>query len=219
MSSSITINSNLSSLNAQRRLGSSTSALRDSYTRLSSGLRINKASDDAAGLAISESLKVDDRVLGQAVRNLEDGISTVSIADGALSQLSSIVIRLHELAEQASNGTLGNKQRAALDKEAQSLSDEYTRIARSTEFNNRYLFHGDYGELRLQAGYGTQGLIASGLGGAVGTGEFKEATTYSVGANPWAVANGDFNNDGALDVIVTDNDANSVSVLLGDGTG
>lgn len=86
MSSSITINSNLSSLNAQRRLGSSTSALRDSYTRLSSGLRINKASDDAAGLAISESLKVDDRVLGQAVRNLEDGISTVSIAGGVLQR-------------------------------------------------------------------------------------------------------------------------------------
>ncbi len=95
---SITINSNQYSLNAQRRLGEATSSLSQSFNRLSSGLRINKAADDAAGLSISESLKADARIFNQGVRNLYDGLSLLSVADGALSELSNIAIRLNELA-------------------------------------------------------------------------------------------------------------------------
>lgn len=130
--SRLTINSNIASLNAQRSFGNATKRLSDSFTRLSSGLRINRAVDDAAGLSISESLKLDTRVFNQGIRNLNDGASVLSIADGALSELSSIMVRLNELAEQSANGTLGNRQRLALDQEAQSLAREYNRIARST---------------------------------------------------------------------------------------
>ena len=101
--SSIRIASNLASLNAQRRLGEASSQLGKVSERLSSGLRINRAADDAAGLAISESLKTDQRVFGQGVRNLNDGISLLSIADSTLETLSNISVRMKELAEQASN--------------------------------------------------------------------------------------------------------------------
>ena len=120
--SRLTINSNIPALNAQRSLGNATRQLGESFTRLSSGLRINKSSDDAAGLAISESLKSDTRLFNQGVRNLNDGLSLLNVADGALNELTNIVTRLSELAEQSSNGTFSNKQRLALDKEAQSVS-------------------------------------------------------------------------------------------------
>src|SRR5262249_29241297 len=110
----ITINTNVAALNAQRNLGSSTGGLRASFTRLSSGLRINKASDDAAGLAVADSLKADGRIAGVALRNANDGISLVSIADGALDQIGSVLTRLGEIAEQSANGVLSVTQRSAL---------------------------------------------------------------------------------------------------------
>ena len=110
---SITINSNIAALNAQRRLGQSTQSLRDTFSRLSSGLRINKASDDAAGLAIAESLKVDERVFNQAIQNANDGISALSIAEGSLDALQNITTRQLELAEQAANGVNSLEQRQA----------------------------------------------------------------------------------------------------------
>ena len=127
VASSITINSNLA-LNAQRRLGQSTQSVQQSFTRLSSGLRINKASDDAAGLAISESLNVDARVYTQGIRNLNDGISLTNIAEGAMQELTNITIRQRELATQSANGTLSLQQRQALNQEANALVDEFNRI-------------------------------------------------------------------------------------------
>ncbi len=217
--SSITINSNIASLNAQRRLGTSSRSLQDSFTRLSSGLRINKASDDAAGLAIAESLDVDTSIYNQGVRNLNDGISLLSIGDAALNELSSITIRLTELAEQSANGALSNTQRKALDAEAQALRDEYFRISQTTEFNGVKLFDGQFGTLRLQAGYGTDGGIVSGLGGAIGDGTFQAATSFETEGIAFETVVADFNSDGILDIAATDNSDSSISVLIGNGDG
>jgi flagellin-like hook-associated protein FlgL len=216
--SRLTINSNIASLNAQRNFTTATKKLSESYTRLSSGLRINRAVDDAAGLSISESLKADTRLFNQGVRNLNDGVSVLSIADGALNELSNITIRLRELATQSANGTLGNKQRLALDQEAQSLSKEYNRIARTTEFNGRKLFDGDFGDLSLAAGGGKNTLIESGLGGGIGDGTFQERNSYVTGNNASSISVFDFNRD-SYDDIVTTNLSGSISVLLGNADG
>ena len=131
----ITIANNIASLGAQRQLGKVTESLGSAFERLSSGMRINKASDDAAGLAIADALKSSTRVYTQAINNISDGISAVSIAEGALQQLSQIVIRQSELAEQSANGVYNLKQRKALQSESDALSDEYNRIIQTTKFN------------------------------------------------------------------------------------
>jgi flagellin-like hook-associated protein FlgL len=217
--SRLTINSNIASLNAQRNFATATKKLSESYTRLSSGLRINRAVDDAAGLSISESLKADVRLYNQGVRNLNDGVSLLNIADGALGELSSIAIRLNELAEQSANGTLGNKQRQALDKEAQSLSKEYNRIARTTEFNGRKIFDGDFGDLSLAAGGSSSSLIVGDLGGAIGDGTFEARQSFATGTNPTGLTVGDFNGDGISDLVSADLSSNRLSVFLGNGNG
>ena len=163
---SITINSNIASLNAQRRLERSTASLQGAFTRLSSGLRINKAGDDAAGLAISASLDTDRRVLSQGIRNINDGISYLNVAEGALNELTAIVIRISELAEQAANGTLGEEQREALQQEVESLEAEYNRIIESTRFNANELLTGTTTNSILQGGYGTAGQLAIQVGDA-----------------------------------------------------
>ena len=151
--SSITINSNISALRAQRRLGTSSQLLLESYTRVSSGLRINRAKDDAAGLAIADSLRTDSRLVDAAKRNVNDGISMVNIISGALSQQKGIVIRLSELAEQSANGVMSSNQRIALNSEYQALLSEFDRIADSTTFNGLSLLRGDSGEvLRIMGG-------------------------------------------------------------------
>jgi len=144
----ITIGSNIESLRAQRQLSKASTELGSVFERLSSGMRINKASDDAAGLSIATSLNSDRRVFTQGIRNFNDGISLLNVADSAVDSLSNIVLRLKELAEQSANGTYSHTQRKALDKEAQSLSKEYLRVAQSTKFNGLNLFGGSLGEIR-----------------------------------------------------------------------
>ncbi len=139
----LSILSNVSSLRSQRALSDSTRRVGLSFERLSSGLRINRASDDAAGLAISEDLRVESRITATASRNVSDGVSLLQIAGGALDSISSLLTRMSELAEQAANGTLGSEQRAALDQEYNSLSREIARISESTEFNGIKLFGGE----------------------------------------------------------------------------
>ena len=146
----ITVNSNIPSLNAQRNLGKATQALADSFAKLSSGLRINKASDDAAGLSIADSLRADKRIASVAVRNANDGISALNIADGAMNEISSLLARMGELAEQAGNGILGTTQRTALSKEFEALGAEIDRIAAVTEFNSKSLLQS--GSITLQVG-------------------------------------------------------------------
>jgi len=133
---SITINSNILSLNAQRRLGQHTSNLRSSFEKLSSGLRVSKASDDAAGLSISENLKTDARLSSQALRNVNDGISMISIISGALDSQKSILFRMAELAEQSANGVNSKQQRTSLQKEYMTLISEFDRVASSAKFND-----------------------------------------------------------------------------------
>src|SRR5260221_12436553 len=120
----ITINTNIASLNAQRRLGNSTADLQKTFQRLSSGLRIVDASDDAAGLAIADSLRADQRIASVAIRNANDGISLVSIADGALDQVGTVLQLQSELAEQSANGVLTSTQRSALQSEFVALGSE-----------------------------------------------------------------------------------------------
>jgi flagellin len=136
------IKTNVASLNAQRRLGMSTTNLQSSLNKLASGERINKAADDAAGLAVSENLRADVRSLTMAKRNALDGVSLVQTAEGGLMETSNMLVRLRELAIQAASDTIGNTEREFLDKEYLQLKDEIDRIASSTEFNGTRLLVG-----------------------------------------------------------------------------
>ncbi|MCG8587854.1 MAG: flagellin FliC, partial [Proteobacteria bacterium] len=118
------VNTNVASLNAQRNLTNTTDALGKSLARLSSGLRITRAADDAAGLAISESFRAEIRSLVQAQRNANDGISLLQVAEGALNESSAILVRMRELATQAANGTLGSDERTTVNNEFQDLLTE-----------------------------------------------------------------------------------------------
>ena len=131
----LTVNTNVSSLNAQRQLANSSDALSRSFTRLSSGLRINSASDDAAGLAIADRLRADVRIASQAVRNANDGISAISIGETALGEVGTILTRLSELASQSASGLVTGTQRSALQQEFTALVSEIDRISSTTSFN------------------------------------------------------------------------------------
>jgi flagellin len=146
------INTNVASLNAQRNLGSTRISMNRSLEKLSSGQRINRAGDDAAGLAISENLKAQIRGLGQAERNAEDGISLVQIAEGALGEVSNILIRLRELSVQAASDTIGTTERKFLNVEFEQLTSEVDRIANSTEFNRVPLLNGTGAVFDIQIG-------------------------------------------------------------------
>ncbi len=141
----VRIFNNIASLNAQRILGTNNDRLAQSVERISSGLRINRGADDAAGLAISEALRSDIRGLRQAVRNANDGISLINVAEGALNEQSSILIRLRELASQAATGTVGSTERATIQLEFFSLRKEIDRIAATTQFNGQGLVDGSLG--------------------------------------------------------------------------
>lgn len=136
------IRTNIASINAQRRLGLSTEALGNSGNKLASGERINKAADDAAGLAISENLRSDVRSLSQARRNALDGVSLVQTAEGGLMETTNMLIRLRELSVQSASDTIGKEERGFLDQEYQALKLEIDRIAASTEFNGTRLLIG-----------------------------------------------------------------------------
>ena len=138
----IRIFNNTASTNAQRNLDINSHRLSKSIERISSGIRINRGADDAAGLAISEGLRSDIRALRQATRNANDGMSLVNVAEGALNEQSGILIRLRELASQAATGTVGSSERASIQLEFSALRQELTRIANTTEFNGIGLIDG-----------------------------------------------------------------------------
>lgn len=136
------IQTNIQSINAQRQLGLSTQRLNSHMEKLSSGYRINKAADDAAGLAISESLRTEVRGLQQARRNAQDGVSLVQTAEGSLNEITNILSRLRELSVQAASDTIGVVERGYLQKEFSSLKNEIDRIANSADFNGTKLLVG-----------------------------------------------------------------------------
>lgn len=182
----ITLGTNITSLQAQRRLSVSSDALGKTYEKLSSGQRINRASDDAAGLAIADALKADQRVASVAIRNANDGISTIAIADSALAEIGNVLTRMAELSEQSANGVFSTVQRSALSNEFSALGSEIERIAITTEFNGVKLLSGGSSVI-LQVGFdsgstsqiqytGVQGTLQS--LGLAGTG--LSALSYSI---------------------------------------
>ena len=201
----ITLGSNIASLQAQRRLSTATDGLSRTYERLSSGQRINRASDDAAGLAIADSLKASQRIATVAIRNANDGISTIGIADSALSEIGNVLTRLAELAEQSANGVFSVTQRSALSNEFVALASEIERIATITTFNGVALLSGG-STLTLQVGFnsgstsqisftGVQGTLQS-LGLATSG---SSALTYSI--NSSTISDGQSAARAALDAI------------------
>ncbi|MGB5336313.1 MAG: flagellin [Woeseiaceae bacterium] len=211
----MTINTNVASLNAQRNLGRSQGMLNQSLERLSTGLRINSAKDDAAGLAISERFTTQIRGLNQAVRNANDGISLAQTAESALAELTNNLQRIRELAVQSANATNSSSDRAALDAEVQQRIAEIDRIASQTSFNGQKVLDGSFGNAQFQIGANVGetisvslntgvrasqiGTIAEKTGVAVGTGQLNaggltikvgQSETVAVGASVAGAANG-----------------------------
>src|SRR5476651_247050 len=150
-----TINTNIASLNAQRNLNASQSALATSMQRLSSGLRVNSAKDDAAGLAIAERMNAQVRGMNVAIRNANDGISLAQTADGALSQVGDSLQRMRELAVQARNSTNSSSDKDSLNKEFSQLQAEITRVLGGTTFNGKHMLGADATTLNFQVGANT----------------------------------------------------------------
>lgn len=218
----LTIRSNIPSLRAQRDLAIASDKLVTSTTRLASGLRINSASDDAAGLAVATQLRMSSKIYTQGIRNINDGMSVLNIAEGALSELGTITSRQKELAEQAANGVYSTKQRDALHKEANALVDEYNRIIASTKMNGVSLLDGTLASgMRIQAGYGTSESISVSVGnvlvGVTGDGTFAAQQTFSL-AGAGRIFNGDVSGDGRSDLIVLSANQPQVLISNGDGT-
>ena len=200
------VNTNSASINAQRNLASITDKLAGNFRRLSTGLRISTAADDAAGLAISERLRAQVASLDQAKRNANDGISLVQTAEGALNEVSSILVRLRELAVQSANGSVSNQDKDTLDQEFQSLTDEVNRIGRSTEFSGIKLLDGSTSSVTFQVGHGTTAgsdTISVSLDASLST---------SLGLNSLDIGSG-----GSTSTAITNIDAaiNTVSSLRG----
>lgn len=158
------IKTNISSINAQRSLSTTTNAVRENMQQLSSGYRINKAGDDAAGLAISNNITAKTRSLEQAARNANDGVSLVSIAESGMNEITNILTRLRELATQAASDTISNVERGYTNREYTKLVDEIERIANTTEWNGLKVLQGaanntEFGEdlitIHVGAGDGT----------------------------------------------------------------
>jgi flagellin len=204
---SITIGSNIASLQAQRRLSIASDALGTTYERLSSGQRINKASDDAAGLAIADALRANQRVASVAIRNANDGISTIAIADSALGEIGNVLSRLAELAEQSANGVFSTTQRSALQNEFTALSSEVERIAVTTEFNGVRLLSGN-STLVLQVGFNsgsTSQISYTGVQGTLAALGLASANTsaLSFSINGVTIAEGQSASRLSLDAVIS----------------
>ncbi len=194
---SLIINHNLMASNASRNLSIAFGDLGVSVRRLSSGLRVGTAADDAAGLAVRELMRADIASLNQGVRNANDAISLIQTADGALGVIDEKLIRMKELAEQAATGTYNSDQRLVIDSEYQAMASEITRIANSTDFNGIYLLNGNLsntthsgtgltstGQLKIHFGSGNDSKedyyyvrITSATASALGVGNSTSATT------------------------------------------
>lgn len=220
---SLVVNTNVPSVNAQRNLGTTNLSLAKSLERLSSGLRINRAGDDAAGLAISEKLRGQVRGLNQAVRNANDGISLVQTAEGSLSVTTNIIQRLRELAVQSASDTNTASDRNTLKTEADLLVAELTRIGNTTEFNGKTLLNGTFVSGKLQIGANSGQSIAFTIGdvraAALGrrttvTGDLDDAASAGINA---AITAGELTVNGAQVVTAAaDDQVSVVEIATGD---
>jgi flagellin len=199
------INHNMNAMNAHRSMSANTVNAGKSMEKLSSGLRINRAGDDAAGLAISEKMRGQIRGLDQASRNAQDGISLIQTAEGALNETHSILQRMNELATQAANGTLQTEDRTAIKDELSQLNSEIDRISSSTTFNGKALLNGSFGV--QEAAGNTLAVSATGTGiTAIDFSGAKASTTYALA---FSATDGYVLSDGA---------GNSQSVSLANNT-
>lgn len=161
--SMMSLQTNVSALRAQNSLGKTQQTMTKSLQRLSSGFRINNAQDDAAGLAISENLRADIRSLHQAIRNGNDGLSVINVAEGAMNEVGNILVRMRELSVQSASDTLGSTERGYIDQEFTQLRSEIDRIVSSTEFNGQKLIDGTISSAGLDFQIGTENDSASRL--------------------------------------------------------
>ncbi len=225
----IKLGPDIASLSAQRHLADHGARVSKAFERLSTGLRINHPQDDPAGMVLAAQLSTDTRVYSQARRNLNDGISLLNIAEGALEAIKSISQRHLELATQAANGVYSSAQRSALQSEADALTAEYDRIIASTTYNGRSVFSVSSPELSLQAGYGTQSALSVSIGESLATGSATTSAYTSDGTfvtphvlmgniGGYEVAHGDFNEDGKEDIFASGG-AGGTRVYLSNGDG
>lgn len=194
----ISVNTNTTSLMAQRHLNSTNKALQGNIAKLSSGFRINSAADDAAGLAVSEEMKSDIRSLGQAGRNANDAISMVQTAEGSLGQVHDILGRMRELSVQANSDGINDEQRAHINTEFQALSAEITDIASDTQFNGTSLLDGSL-NANFQVGIESSDTLSISIGQAFDAGNLQDA--------------GGTTNLAATDLTNTTNAATAMSVI------
>jgi len=199
----LVINTNLASISAQRNLVANSNQLSTSVQRLASGLRINSAKDDAAGLSVSEKIRAQVRSIAVAIRNSQDGISLAQTNEGGLQEIGNILGRMRELSEQSANGTLGDSERNSLDAEYQQLRTEIDRISDATEFNGTHLLNGDQSPAGVTLQVGFQNVAAndritffSGVGATT-------ADTLGLTANISTVANAQSNLDMTQSAIAT----------------
>ena len=218
------INTNIASLNAQRNLNASQGSLATSLQRLSSGLRINTAKDDAAGLAISERFTAQIRGLNQAARNANDGISLAQTAEGGLGTAGDLLQRVRELAVQSANGTNTTSDRAALQNEALQLTQELNRVANTTQFNGQNVLDGTLTNAQFQVGANANQTISVGIASAKSTdlgnnlvnsqtgAGIQTATISTVSQTPPA------NGFGAQTLTISGNGQSVATALLGAGS-
>lgn len=175
------INTNVAAMNTYSRLTAANTAKSNSLAKLSSGSRINKAGDDAAGLAISEKMKAQIGGLTQAKRNAQDGISLVQTAEGALNESHSILERMRDLAVQGKNGTLTDEDRASINKELSALHTELTRISTDTEFNKQTLLNKNDNKFTFQIGANAGQVIGVNIGNMGGVSLLGVANKFTLG--------------------------------------
>ena len=228
------INHNIAALNTHRQLGQANNAQQNSMEKLSSGLRINKAGDDAAGLAISEKMRGQIRGLDQASRNAQDGISLIQTAEGALNETHDILQRMRELSVQSSNDTNTDTDRTEIQKEVNQLSEELTRISENTEFNTQNLLDGSFsGEVQIGANsnqnlaidvndMGAEALGVVGINGTTTTaGDFDITNTTGNDISvSYAALSTDANGAAITETTAAfDEDTNTITVTLAQAAG
>jgi flagellin len=210
---SLRINTNIDALTAYRNLTTTQGSMSNSIERLSSGLRINKAADDAAGLAISQGLTAQINGIGQAVRNAQDGINVVQTADGALNESQSILQRMRTLAVQSANDSNDASSRADIQAEVTALNTELDKIAGNTTFNNIKLLDGNFAGKNFQVGYAANDTLGVDItsGGASGA-----ISTWANGAAAATTGNATFTHGGVVTTVAVtaSTDANTISAQL-----
>ncbi|QAZ40519.1 flagellin [Methylibium sp. Pch-M] len=216
----MSVNTNIVSLNAQRNLGTSQSSLATSMQRLSSGLRVNSAKDDAAGLAIAERMNASVRGLNVAARNANDGISLAQTAEGALGKVGDMLQRMRELAVQSGNATNSADDRKALQAEVTQLRDEIDRVAKNTSFNGRKLLDGSFTAAAFQVGAGagdniTVGALTNAAASNLSKITYAEISSADLAKDDTDITTLDEIADGDLQITIDDGGANELVVEVG----